>query len=53
MALKTGNDYVSLNSLVLTLYIFSIYFQMTKFDILSLTITQQAIVMLKAIKKVK
>jgi hypothetical protein len=52
MTFKAINDFISLNSLVLTLLVYSAYLQITKNDPLLLTILQRAIAIKKAIAEV-
>jgi hypothetical protein len=42
MSFKATNDLVGLNSLILTLLVYSAYLQITKYNPPSLTISQQA-----------
>jgi hypothetical protein len=53
MSFKAINDFISLNSLVLTLLVYSIYPYITKNDLPLLTILQKAIAIKKAIAKVQ
>ena len=52
MAFKALNDTTSLDSLVLTLLVFGAYLQMTELDAPSLTVTQCANVVKKAIVEI-
>jgi hypothetical protein len=52
MAFKALNNTASPNSLVLTLLVFSVYLQMTELNALSLTVTQRANAVKKAIVEI-
>jgi hypothetical protein len=52
MAFKAIKDIIRLNKIILTLLIYSIYPQITKYNPLSLSIAQQALAIKKAIAKV-
>ncbi len=53
MSLKTLNDLIKFNDLILTLLIFDVYSRMTKNDASSSTITQRAIAMRKTKNEMK
>jgi hypothetical protein len=53
IAFKAINDIVKLNRLVLTLLVYSIYLQITEYDLLLLLVAQQALAIKKAIVKVQ
>ena len=53
IAFKAINNIVRLNSLILTLLIYSAYLQITKYNPLLLLITKRALAIKKAIAKVQ
>ena len=53
MAFKAINNIVGPNRLILTLLVYSIYQQITKYDLLSLLVAQQALAIKKAIAEVQ
>ena len=53
MSFKATNDLVGPNSLILTLLVYGIYLQMTKYDPPSPTISQQAQAIRIAIDKIR
>jgi len=53
MSFKAINDFISLNSLILTLLVYSVYPRITKNDPLSLSVAQRALAVKKAIAKVQ
>jgi hypothetical protein len=53
MAFKAINDIIRLNKLILTLLVYSVYPQITKYDPLLLLVAQRALAIKKAIIKVQ